>query len=262
MAVIWSTTDKTANVTVSSLLATASTAAQGGVRANTSFASGKLYYEVTLGATNGSTTTGIGWANAAASLTAFFGSDKNGHAVYPGNGTPSNIVFNGAGLGSLGIGWFTGQTMCIAFDITNKLIWYKIPGRPWNNNPSADPGTGTGGLSVSTILAGPYFPAFGPASSGTSITANFGATPFQSPIPSGFSAVDPTTQAYAASSKFLGYVIDGPPQNAMSASKLLGYVIDGPPTTALAASKLLGYAIITNKTASYSRQRQYVYLRE
>jgi hypothetical protein len=50
---------------------------------------------------------------------------------------------------------------------------------------AADPATGIGGFSFAG-MTGPLLVAFGSNVSGSSVTANFGATPFQFPVPAGY----------------------------------------------------------------------------
>jgi hypothetical protein len=261
MTVLWNTADKSANITLSgsSLIATASSAAQGGVRADTSFAGGLLYYEVKLNGTAGNLT-GIGWCNAAAAFTSYIGIDTKGIGGFPQN-TNTNIVINNASIGTVGRNGSTGEILRIAVNFTSSKIWFALPGSYWNNSATADPGSGTGGLSISTIAAGPYFPFFCVNASGFGVTANFGATPFQFPIPSGFSPVDTSTFTYEAVSKMIGYAIEAPPDSAISISKMIGYAIEAPPDSAISISKMLGYSITQDHPRAFSRARQYSYLR-
>ncbi len=253
MAVTWSGTDKTANVTVSggSLVATTTSATAGGVRANTSFASGKQYYEVLLSVIVGANY-GIGWANATAALTAFIGNDKNGTAVFP-NTTNSQFWYNNVNQGTLGVTGATTALLQIAIDIGGKLVWFRYNGQFWNGSATADPGGGTGGLSLSTINAGPYFPVFCANGSGASVTANFGATAFLAAIPSGFSALDTNTITYAASSKFLGYAVLAPAAADVVSSKFLGYAVLAPAAADAVSSKFLGYAVLQPVPGNFNR---------
>jgi hypothetical protein len=68
------------------------------------------------------------------------------------------------------------------------MFWARVDNGLWNNSATADPAAGTGGRSVATIAAGPYFPIFGDNGSGGAVTANFGATDFWFAPPSGFTA--------------------------------------------------------------------------
>jgi hypothetical protein len=240
---IWNTADKSANVTVSgadSLTVTTTSATLGGARATNSITTAKTYFEVLLNTQTG-TNFVIGWANATASLAAIIGGDKNGVSELLVNS--GVFFFNNANLGTAIGNAATGQTVCIAFDPVAKLIWARINNGFWNNSASADPATGVGGASVSTINAGPYFPAFSANASGASLTAKFGATDFNYAIPAGFSALDTNTQAFNASSKFVAYATLFPPQTAASGSKFIAYAMLFPPVTAVAASKFVGYAV-------------------
>lgn len=239
MAVTWSTTDLAANVTLSgsNLTATMSSATQGAVRANTSFAAGKLYYEAFIANTTGALWS-VGWSNSTQSLTAALGATTNSVVFQPFS---TRAFFNNVSFGTLSNGAAVSANIGIALDLTNKKIWFRINGGYWNNSKTDDPGTNTGGYSLSTIAAGPYFPIFGSNGSGASITANFGVVEFSYPIPSGFSALDTQAQAYAASSKLIGYgFFDADPQVA-SASKLIGYNFYDADPQVVSVSKLIGY---------------------
>lgn len=250
MTVTWNASDKSSNITLTNgnLTATTTSATQGAVRCNTSASSGKYYWEASLEVLAGSAFA-VGWSNSSSALgTAMGGTDKNSVVVDSVAGT---ILFNNTSQGSLGAG-IALFTVCIAYDITNKLIWFRNDAGLWNGSATASPGSGTGGVSLSAINAGPYFPVFAANSSGAQVIANFGATDFNYPIPSGFSALDTDVQAYNASSKFLGYSVLQPPINAASASKFLGYSVLEPPINAASASKFLGYAILTT-IGTYAR---------
>jgi hypothetical protein len=256
MATIWNTADKSANVTLSggSLTAAFSSASQGGVRATASQSTGKWYWEAVFTVTPAGGNTGVGWANATASLASFFGTDKNGVAEFPNSGTGGAIFFNNGNIGSVG-GAVSIGTISIAIDFTAKLVWARYNGGLWNNSSTADPATGTGGYSISTINAGPYFPCFGANSSGQTVVANFGATDFNYPVPSGFSQFDTNAQAYNASSKFLGYDLLAPPKTAAVSSKFLGYDLLAPPQTAVVSSKFLGDAILAPPQTAVSASK-------
>jgi hypothetical protein len=247
MAVIWNSGDASANITLSggSLVATTTSATQGAVRGNTSSASGKIYAEFTITNATG-TLWSVGFANSTASLSAALGSNTNSVVLQPNQ--TGRAFFNNASLGTDYAG-IAGLTVCIAFDITGKLFWARYDNGYWNHSATANPATGTGGRSVATIAAGPYFPIFGDNGSGGSVTARFGDLDFWFPPPSGFAGQGTNAQAYEASSKFLGYSVLGAPQNAASSSKFLGYGVMGAPQNAASTSKFLGYAILTPSVA-------------
>ncbi len=256
---LWNSADKSANITLSggSLTATTTSATQGAVRADTSFSSGKLYFEVQIQVLGGSAYA-IGWANSTAALGTAMGTDKNS-VVF--RSTVGDVFFNNAS--STGPGAALALFVVgVAFDIGGKLIWFRNDLGLWNGSLTADPATGTGGINLSTVNAGPYFPVFAANSSGAAVLANFGATDFDYPPPSGFSGLDVDTQAYVATSKFLGYPVLSPPQNAVSSSKFLGYPVLSPPQNAVSSSKFLGYAVLlTIPPPPYVRAKLLTYLR-
>jgi hypothetical protein len=91
----------------------------------------------------------------------------------------------------------TGGVMCVAFDTVNKLIWYRTGAANWNNSGSANPSTGTGGISINSSLTGAYKIGVGMVQNGASpagvFTFNFGASAFAEAVPSGFNAGWPLT---------------------------------------------------------------------
>lgn len=65
----------------------------------------------------------------------------------------------------------------MAVDLTNKLIWFNVNNGNWNNSGAANPATGVGGFSLSTLNAGPYFAGISQwaYTSSNAMTVNFGA---------------------------------------------------------------------------------------
>ncbi len=242
MTVLWNTADKTANITLSggSLVATKTTAPYGGVRADTSAAAGQIYCEYTVLSTIANNTC-VGWANATASLSVLLGTDQNAASwiysfgqVWKNNGTIASVEIPGVAF----------STLCVAFDIGALKLWVRVNNSLWNASATADPGSGTGGISLASMNAGPYFPVFNSNVNGASVLANFGATSFAYAVPSGFSGLDTNAQAYNASSKFLGYGALPPAQDSVAASKLLGYAPLPPSQNAAVSSKFIAYAIL------------------
>jgi hypothetical protein len=76
--------------------------------------------------------------------------------------------------------------MGIAYDLDaiDGKVYYSRNG-VWE--AGADPGMGTGGATLELFTYEPITPAAN-ISKGDSITANFGALPFQYPVPAGFEA--------------------------------------------------------------------------
>ena len=257
LMVAWSTTDKTANVTLSGGNLTATFAAgQGGVRCDTSFAGGKLYYEIYQ--TTGGAVSFFGWANAAAVFTvnSMGGSPPSAMSASPGRGT---VVFNGSTLGQSldcgDTGSDTNGTLCIAIDFTAKLFWVRVApqeaGGYWNNSITADPATGTGGYSLATIGAGPYFPMFSANGAGAVATARFGASNMLvcDPRRSSSTWILPV-QNFAATVKFGSAALLQPPRAASLQARC-----DRAPQAAASCYKMVGYAILRPEDDSYPPSR-------
>jgi hypothetical protein len=177
----WNPADKNANVTLSNGNLTATdTSGTSPVRAIASHSTGKFYYSVHLDALAGNGTTGI--ANSAATLGNFVGSDNNGVAYNPSGGS---VLANSAALATIQTS-VQGNTVDVAVDIGGQLIWFRTNGGNWNNSGTANPATGTGGISFASVAAGPYFPAWAGFAASDAVTANFGAAAYTFAAPAGF----------------------------------------------------------------------------
>jgi hypothetical protein len=101
------------------------------------------------------------------------------------------IVINGTYTGiSLGIFSYT-QVLCIALDLTTNQVWFRKAGLNWNTGGvsiGADPGTGVGGISVSSITSTDSCPIQTWGAPGNRVVANFGAGAFIGAVPSGYTA--------------------------------------------------------------------------
>lgn len=82
-----------------------------------------------------------------------------------------------------------GDTLGIAVDIDNDLVWFRTNAGNWNNNGSANPATGTLGLSLAPVYARSSSPLIWPGANLAAaanqlhmLSADFAQTP-----PSGFS---------------------------------------------------------------------------
>lgn len=152
----WNPLDKAVSITLSNGNLTAtSSSANSGVRGTTSNSSGKWYFEFTATNVVGNTYR-TGLANSGANLTTALGGNSNG-VGYQSNTGAVNI--GGLSVGTAAI-YTTGNTIGVAVDFTGKLIWFAINGGNWNNSALANPATGTGGFSLSSLSSGPYFIAF------------------------------------------------------------------------------------------------------
>ena len=135
----WSTTDKTAGITLSgsNLIATTTLSTQG-IRSADKQITGKFYFEITVTTTFGQSNTGVG--SSAAAL-------NNANALatcslYHNNG---GVFLNNVSSGvSFGSAISNGTVVCIALDVTNQLIWFRLGAAGnWNANATFSPG-GTG----------------------------------------------------------------------------------------------------------------------
>jgi SPRY domain len=216
----WNANDTTGTVALSNanLTAALNSATNCGVRANTGLGSGKYYFEVTM-TTWSNTNCGIGLALS----TALLG---------PSNSTVGSILFAASGVtylnGSQALATWgarsSGDIIGIAVDLSAQLIWFRVaPSGNWNGSGTANPATGTGGVSFSGIGGTLLFPAYSTGVTGQVATADFGASAFSGTVPSGFTSGWPGTPA----SKQLLQVVFTP----QVAGRVRGLVQLGKPST-------------------------------
>jgi hypothetical protein len=181
----WNPSDLLAMILSNNNLTATNTAAPSGVRAKEGFASGKYYWEVTVSTwAQSSTSVGFGLASAALS------SGNLGFAFMSRLGT---IIVNNVASGSTLGARTAGDTIGIALDVGNNLCWFRVaPSGNWNGSGTANPATGVGGVSISTIT-GTQFPAFWASNTGEVATANFGGSAFSGAVPSGFTSGWPSS---------------------------------------------------------------------
>lgn len=153
-------------------------------RATVSFGTGKIYFEVTCNTSNAGATQ-VGVVNASATPSNYIG-DANGLGYQSGG----NVVYNGSALSNIGT-WTTGDTICVAYDLGNKKVWFRKNGGNWNNTTD-NPATNTGGFSAAGVFGGTVYPAACAYSSGDQLTVNFGATAFAQAVPAGFNSPNAT----------------------------------------------------------------------
>lgn len=197
-ATTWNPNDKSATITLSgnNLLATNSSGTAA-VRSTSSKSSGKVCWEVAATTISGNWDVGLANANYILSTGDGLGSDSNGIGFDPNYALASNSalgVFFQSLLTSAAdsTGDVNGAAVTMCADFGAQLYWVTSPrmrslGSTWNNSGSADPATGTGGLSLSGLTC-PCFVAWqdGEAASATLNTAG----PFAVSTPSGFMAWD------------------------------------------------------------------------
>jgi hypothetical protein len=158
---------------------------------------GKWIYELSFTAGGALTACGASIIDAnTAQLNTLPGMDIHG-CSYAAFGTTfrwNSVTFTGGLVDQL-------TTFMVAIDLPNLNMWVLAPtgtGMNWNGSLTDNPATNTGGLnkaaffngSLNTLLGGTVFAAAS-VYGGSVVTANFGATPFTHPIPTGFSSWDP-----------------------------------------------------------------------
>lgn len=185
-AAAWSPTDKSVaiNLSLRNTLATRDASSSGlyrSCRAQTGHGTSKRYFEieVTVGSVGGLQTV-MGVGTTAATLADYVGFDTFGYGINEGG----EILHGGPGPGLLPA-FNTGDILRFAVDLDAHLIWLSVVGLDWNDDPTANPATGVGGL---TIASGTYFPMFSGASDTQASTLNVGHTGFAGTVPSGFTA--------------------------------------------------------------------------
>lgn len=144
MATTFNPADINANIALSggNLIATGLNASNGGARGTgPGHSAGKLLLRYTsVNLVDGLDYLGIGTLADTLGLA----SGQQVQAIIIQQGTQ----FSGDGAGGvLSYGGFTsvplGDTVDLAVDITGLLMWFRLNGGNWNNNGSANPGTGT-----------------------------------------------------------------------------------------------------------------------
>ena len=180
----WNVNDKSANITLSNSdkTATSTSTSSGGVRSTTQYllgAAGKYYAEFSL-VSNLNADVGI----KAAALGSI--NDTVSSAYVTDTGV---VAISGAGVG-INIGAMTsGDVVCLALDTGAQQIWFRKNGGIWNNNASADPATGNGGVDASGLADTNYcLWMLSSGVSGDSTTLRTELTEFTYTGPSGFTS--------------------------------------------------------------------------
>jgi hypothetical protein len=194
----WNPSDKSAGIALSggNLVATQSMTSTGGVRGTTSNSSGKWYFECTATLVKG-TSYRIGIVNSSWPETSGLGGSTAGGAQEATNG---HFLIGGTTIGTAA-GYTTGNVVGVAIDFTNKLIWYATNGGNWNNSGTANPTTGAGGFSLSTLAAGPYFIGFGSGFTTTGNAVTLDPTGSAFGPPGGFSSWDSAGASLSATGR-------------------------------------------------------------
>jgi hypothetical protein len=157
-------------------------------RSLASAASGKYYFELTLTAAAVAANVSVGVMNVSAAFTSYLGS-SNDEFGWAGDGS---IVYNNAVQGSPINTYIVGDILCCAFNFSTDKFWGRRSrsGTPtgWNNDVigNQDPANAIGGISFSTINAGPYYIAISEQSSGDKFNLNAGGSAYAQTPPTNF----------------------------------------------------------------------------
>jgi hypothetical protein len=178
----WNPADLVAVTLTGSNLVAACTG-NGGVRSVQSLSTGKYYWENTYTTVQtNNLICGLGLSTAVLSSPTT-GSARigrtNGHIFINATDTLASIS-GGAAVPA-------GSVICFAVDFTAQLLWARQGAAgSWNGSGTANPATGTGGLSIAAI-SGPLFALMAGANL-DKVTANFGDSAFTGTVPSGFTS--------------------------------------------------------------------------
>lgn len=180
----WNTTDSAAGITRSNgnlTLTYSSGSGFQGVRATNSHSTGKFYFENLTPINPGNNGVGLANANYVTTNGLWFNTfDSVGYRPVDGS-----VMINGTVIGT-GQTYGSGDMVSVAVDLGAQLIWVRANAGNWNNSGTANPATGVGGFSISSLNAGPFFPATNLHDSTDDSTANFGATAYAQSVPAGF----------------------------------------------------------------------------
>lgn len=163
---------------------------------------GKLMFEVTVGTVGTSLLIGLCTANF--DLSTLLGTNASGLGLslttdVANSLEAQSLYLNGVALFSQAAlaDCSDGDIITVCVDVDNRLIWFTTPvmranfgSTAWNNDTNADPGTGVGGASYSTLDAWDVFICLNAATGGASATLNTGQAPFSIAVPSGVQAWD------------------------------------------------------------------------
>lgn len=181
----WNPADKGASV----VLSNANRDATGGisVRAIASASSGKKYFEILVVSTAGPNIPRIGIANTDLTTGDRIG-DVSYSAAYTHNTGTGLIYTNGSFLFGGSVPTFTaGDVIGIAVDIDAGKLWFAKNNTWVNDQGGAIGNPGAGANQRATITTGKtYFPAI--SAEAWLLRANFAASDFAYPAPSGFVA--------------------------------------------------------------------------
>ncbi len=187
----WNSIDKTSSmdITGNGLIATPHASAEEQVRCTTSHSVGRFYAELTVTVkAGGAETFGFGLASASHSFSDYLGQTES-PLMSVGYFDDGAVLYNSAQLLATNVNtaFVATNTIGLAVDLVNYKLYVKniTTASNWNNNGSADPATGIGGLDISTLGKAPFFLAVDIEHSGDSGTLNAGSSAFVGSLPAG-----------------------------------------------------------------------------
>ncbi len=126
---------------------------------------GKVYCEFSID--TGADFSGVGVCNGSQLLNVSLSASLNAIGFF----TDGNVYINNAVVATL-VSFTSGDVISMAVDFGNATIWFSKNSGAWNNNIVNDPATNIGGISISSLNAGPYHAAAEVRAS-DQITVNF-----------------------------------------------------------------------------------------
>lgn len=192
----WNPSDKGAGITLSglNLIATNNNNAISGVRAIGSQVTGKIYWEVTFNVVTYSFN-GCGIINGVISVNQ---TPQAAPAGTPMVAVQTNGQITGGVISGPNLGVISGGTVvCFAVDCGGQMFWVRSGAAGnWNASGTANPATGAGGVSMTSVNLGggvAVYPWCELGNTNDRMTANFGDSAFAGVVPAGFTAGFPTT---------------------------------------------------------------------
>lgn len=187
----WNLSDKTSTLDLSNGAQVATVNANTGdpqARSTKSRSSGKAHFELAVNLAGGSYEGSIGLASASHPFSTYLGGDAFSIGVWL-SATNTEVIINNTIVYQAGPNALNkGEVFAIEVDFDAKLFWFQdaTAGAPWNNNPSANPATGAGGVDISS-LSGPFFICAENDTTGDATRLNTVASAFEGVVSSGFS---------------------------------------------------------------------------
>jgi hypothetical protein len=157
-------------------------------RSNVAHQSGKYYFEFTLDTVMDNCGVGVGTVDQyEGEVGPWLGDSTDAIAVWFNEAAAWDgyANFNEDEVGSIGDP-AVSDTICAAIDLDNDKVWFRVNGGDWNDTPTDDPATGTGGFDISTRDPGQWLVWAEIDADADQITFNFGAAAYAHTPPVGF----------------------------------------------------------------------------